>query len=217
MKPRLPILTLTIAAAAVACHTVPGAAEALQFDRAAAGEWWRWVTAHLAHFDANHLAWDLGVFLVLGIWCEWQSRRRMATVLLAAAIVISATLWFAQPQLHIYRGLSGLDSALFGLAAATLLANAKRFARAVGAGAIAGFALKCAMEIATSATIFASGDGYAPVPLSHMVGLTVGTLVHFIPVGAASAGERTVRPLAGARDYTHVAPAPTFRRRRKLC
>ncbi|MCX6953700.1 MAG: rhombosortase [Verrucomicrobia bacterium] len=173
MKTRLPWLTLSVAAAAVAVHLLPAAADWLQFDRAALGrgELWRLVTAHLTHFGANHLRWDLGVLLAFGTACERQSRRRCAAALALAAVAITPALWAGQPQFALYRGLSGLDCALVGLFAASLLRHGRAAATLVGAGTLLVFAVKCILELVTAQTVFAAGTGYAPVPLAHLVGL----------------------------------------------
>lgn len=175
---RIPLISLTCAALALAVHTLPGANEALQFDRAALahGEHWRWLTAHFAHFGMNHLAWDVAVLLVLGCLCESVSRIRTVLALGLAAATITPVVWFWQPEFTTYRGLSGLDSAMFGLFAATLVRRDERAAKLVGFLALVGFGAKCAAELATGATVFAAGTGYAPVPLAHALGLACGAL-----------------------------------------
>ena len=176
MKLRVPILTLAFAALAVAIHLTPGAAALLEFDRAAIarGELWRFVSAHLVHFDANHLAWDVGVFLALGACGERTSRARTVIALAFASVAITAVLWRFQPQFEIYRGLSGLDCALFGLFAGRLLKHSERPAKLIGVLGLAGAGAKTILELATGSTVFASGVGYAPVPLAHLVGLIAG-------------------------------------------
>ena len=176
MKLRVPVLTLAFAALATAIHLTPGAAALLEFDRVAIarGELWRFVSAHLVHFDANHLAWDVAVFLVLGSVCERASRERTAVALAFASVAITAVLWRFQPQFEIYRGLSGLDCALFGLFAGRLLKHSERPAKLIGVLGLAGAGAKTILELATGSTVFASGVGYAPVPLAHLVGLIAG-------------------------------------------
>ncbi|MGH7955788.1 MAG: rhombosortase [Opitutaceae bacterium] len=180
MKPRLPLPTLVLAAIAIGVHLLPPAATAtLQFERTAlaAGEWWRLVTGHLTHFDTNHLAWDVGALIVLGTICESASRVRTALALGVASLTISATVWMFQPQFETYRGLSGLDSALFGLFASTLIQQWRRESVIVGAVALLGVLAKSVFEITTGTTAFASGVGYAPVPLAHLVGMLSGITV----------------------------------------
>jgi rhomboid family GlyGly-CTERM serine protease len=216
MKIRLPWLTVAVACAVVVLHLLPSAAAWLQFDRTAlaGGELWRLLTGHLVHFGGNHLAWDVAVFVALGFACERQSRTRCVLALAFAAATITPAVWLVQPQFTLYRGLSGLDCALFGLLAASLLRYRRPFATALGLIALAGFAAKCLFELTTAQTVFAAGTGYAPVPLAHLVGLLAGCAIAFIPVSrrvahspdsilSADIGDPTLRvafrPLASIR------------------
>ena len=176
MNPRFPWLTLALAVATIAVPLLPGAADWLQYDRAALGrgELWRLCTAHLTHFGPNHLLWGLAVFLVLGCITERQSRPRFAVALALAAAAITPAVWLWQPQFALYRGLSGLDCALLGLFAASLCRRGHRAATTSGALVLAAFAAKCVFEIATARPVFAAGDTFAPVPLAHVVGLVAG-------------------------------------------
>lgn len=178
MEHRIPFLSLILAALALGVHALPGASEALQFDRTAiaGGEWWRWLTAHLTHFDANHLAWDVGVLLALGWTCERDSRAQCGAAIALAAIAITPAVFLWQPQFETYRGLSGIDSALFGLLAASLMRRQGRAPRLVGGLALLGIVTKCGIELATGVTVFAQGDAYAPVPLAHLVGTLAGAI-----------------------------------------
>ncbi len=98
-----------------------------------ASEPWRLVTGHLVHWSTEHLVWDLAVFLGLGVACELRSRRRTALALALAVVGIGwgARLW--TPGLDVYRGLSGLDAALFTLLAARCLRGPSRAIRLAGA------------------------------------------------------------------------------------
>lgn len=172
------MVTLSIAAFAVLAQLAPVLAGALEFNRAAIaqGEAWRFVTAHLTHFDRNHLAWDLAVFVLLGSICEQSSRRRLAAGLGLASVAITAAVWWWQPQFTTYRGLSGLDCALFGIFTGTLLQRRDLIARFVGSLGLLGVAAKCGVELSTGDTLFATGATYAPVPLSHLVGAAAGLI-----------------------------------------
>ena len=181
MKLRLPFVTLAVAAAAIIIHLVPGLPEQLQFDRAALahGELWRWLTGHLTHFESNHLIWDLGALLGLGSVAEHESRRQFVRTLLWSAAAISAGVWWWQPQFEHYRGLSGVDSALFALVAGALLRRGRVVSLVVGSRALLGFGGKCVLELSTGSTVFAAGAHYAPVPLAHLIGLAVGLVMAF--------------------------------------
>lgn len=179
MPARVPWLIPLLAVAAVVIHLLPPAvAAALEFDRTAvaAGELWRLATAHLTHFDADHLVWDVAVLVALGWSCERRSRGVTALTLLAAAGAISVAVWAWQPQFARYRGLSGLDCTLFALHAGALLGRPETAARVSGGLALLALGGKCLVELATGTTVFAEGAGYAPVPLAHLLGGAIGGL-----------------------------------------
>lgn len=181
MRFRLPVLSLSLGALAVAVHVIPGATRLLQYDRAAgSGEVWRWLTAHLTHFGANHLVWDVGALVALSWACERESRARTALALALAACAITPAVALWQPQFETYRGLSGLDSALGGLLGAGLLRRRELVPKLIALVALVGFGAKCVNELATGNTVFASGVGYAPVPLAHLAGLVCGAVAGFV-------------------------------------
>jgi len=178
---RLPYCTLALSVLTLAIHVFPSLGNLLQFDRSAVahGQVWRFFTAHLTHFGAEHLCWDLLAFVVLGAITEWISRSGFLMTLGVSAAVITIGVWLAQPQFTTYRGLSGIDSAMFGWVIADLVVVGWRerhgFSLAVGGIALAGFAAKCAFELATGGTVFVETAGaFSPVPLAHLLGLIVG-------------------------------------------
>jgi len=66
---RIPFITLALAGLAFAVAVLPSAiAGAMEFSREAfsRGEIWRLWTAHLTHFGAAHLRWDMFALLLLG-------------------------------------------------------------------------------------------------------------------------------------------------------
>jgi rhomboid family GlyGly-CTERM serine protease len=175
-------VTLTLSLAASVIALVPSAQHQLEFDRyaAAAGQWWRVMTGHFVHCNGEHLFWDLGVFLVLGGLCEWRGRRRYLRVLLAAGLVIPLAIWGFLPDLPRYRGLSGLDTALFTLLPVDLLRErwreGDRYFAAATILLLIGLAAKLSFEFATGSTLFvsASSPDYEPVPLAHLTGAAIG-------------------------------------------
>ncbi len=91
-----------------------GGREMLLYDRAATGngEWWRLWTGHLVHFGWPHFMADMGLFLVLG-WLVEQPKpwlARLSLVLMLPAI-FDALFWF-DPELHRYGGLSAYNLGL---------------------------------------------------------------------------------------------------------
>ena len=195
----LPIATAALTLLAIGILLVPGASELLEYRRGAitSGEFWRAITGHLTHWNADHLLWDALMFAVLGALVERTSRRAFLVTCTLSAAAISATLRFCQPGLELYRGLSGIDSALFVFQAGWLVREALRERRCVAAllptVALAGFAAKIGYELATGATLFvdSAAAGFAPLPLAHVIGAAVGllTLGAFVRKLGASANQ----------------------------
>lgn len=99
---------------------------ALSFDRSAigAGQWWRVLSAHFVHLDAEHVLLNgLGVVLMWALFARDYSPGRWAAIYLFAALTISAGLWFLNPELSWYVGASG---ALHGVMTAGTLAHLRR-------------------------------------------------------------------------------------------
>ena len=92
---------------------VPGWRPVLLYDHAAIahGEWWRLWTGHLIHFGWPHFVADAGLFLILGFMLRTQARL-FPLVLLVLPAVISAAVYFFDPNMARYGGLSAVDLAL---------------------------------------------------------------------------------------------------------
>jgi rhomboid family GlyGly-CTERM serine protease len=157
---------------------VPGLTLGLEFDAAsvAAGEYWRLLTAQLTHFSWSHIAWDLAVFAGLGYLCE--SRYRCLTYL---TLALSTAFISCHCVMHLeqYRGLSGLDTALFSLLGTLLLWQRYRErdwpAVAVFATLLSLMLGKIIWEAVTGNCLFVdAADQFAPVPFAHLVGALVG-------------------------------------------
>ena len=100
--------------------------DALSFDRAAigAGQWWRLLSAHFVHLDAEHaLLNGLGVVLMWALFARDYSPWRWAAIYCGAAASVSAGLWFLNPELQWYVGASG---ALHGVMTAGTIAHLRR-------------------------------------------------------------------------------------------
>lgn len=161
--------------------------ELLQYDRTAieAGEFYRLITGHFVHWNLDHFIWDAAVFvalLVIGIRID---RRRTLATLAVASVAIPGVLWFALPEMQTYRGLSGLDSALFALVATRWWRDCNAAGNARGSTALAAlgaaFIAKLVYEITTGQTLFVDSiaAGFVPIPLAHLVGGAVGLLWAF--------------------------------------
>jgi rhomboid family GlyGly-CTERM serine protease len=170
----LAVLLLSVPALAFAL--APEVADSFDYDRTAiaAGESWRVITCHWTHWSLDHLAWDLAAFSVL-VLIGWRiSAKRLLLALALSAMLIPLAVWVALPGMSSYRGLSGIDSALFTLVAVTVLNEEITAGRRGMAIAIAlvvtGFVGKIVFELMTGAALFADSARFVPVPLAHVVG-----------------------------------------------
>ncbi len=159
---------------AVLLFLLPGAAGWFEYDREAlaAGQLWRVVGCHWTHWSFDHLAWDLLAFAVLVLIGWSRSPRRSLAVLALSTVAIPLVVFIALPEMALYRGLSGIDSALFMLVALVKLRDALAARRGGVALAvaflIAGFLGKIVFEIVTQTTLFADSSEFVPVPLAQL-------------------------------------------------
>jgi rhomboid family GlyGly-CTERM serine protease len=161
-----------------------GLAPLVEFSRKAImqGELWRLFTGHLSHWSLDHLQWDLASFVLLGAIAERNGRTRFIALVAASALAISIGLLVAQPDLDFYRGLSGVDSALFVLVCAsalrTSLCSRDRLGTALTITLLAGFIGKVGLEAISGRPLFMAEDpGAALVWLAHASGGAAGCLV----------------------------------------
>jgi rhomboid family GlyGly-CTERM serine protease len=178
---RAPLCTCALALAALVA-SLPAFAPELEYTRALiASEPWRAFTSHFTHWSSTHLIWDWLAFVALGISLEHHSRARLVALLMTAALAIPAALFAIEPELTHYRGLSGLDSALFGMAWVVALQHARStnhpnplLVRLLGLLGF-GFALKICWELLLGDAFFMPNDvGFEPVPLAHAIGAVLG-------------------------------------------
>jgi len=179
---QLPWITIVIAVVSLAAFGLPNLSTALQYERTAlaAGQVWRLAACHTTHFNFDHLAWDLGVFALLGAICERRNRRAFLTCIGLSAVMIPLGILWLMPQMDTYRGLSGIDTALFTLLGVWLLKSAVERRHWLGAsivGALMAAAVaKVGFELATGSTLFVNdvAAGFTPLPLAHILGAAAG-------------------------------------------
>src|SRR5438552_3328120 len=83
------------------------------------GALWRIVTCHCSHFTYQQLAWDAAVFVLLGAACARRNRGAFQATLLASIVIVPMAVLLFAPDVATYRGLSGVDCALFALLVAS--------------------------------------------------------------------------------------------------
>ncbi len=170
----MPLFTSILATVCVAAHVFAGVAR-LAYDRAYPQEWWRWVTASFAHYDATHLLTNLVAFVILGTLVE---RRRGALVLaLLTALGASATLAWLHLLLPEYRTFAGLSAVSFALLG--YLAGALSLAAPGTAGTVVTLAIVHQITVATGVADLSAAD-VRPVwqlhALAGAVGLVIGRI-----------------------------------------
>lgn len=151
----------------------PGGLFHLQYERTAlsAGEIWRLWSAHLTHLNTGHLLLNLGgLFLICELLWHDLSIAHGLGILLLSATVVSGCLWFFDPDVHWYAGLSGV---LHGLWAGCALASCRSRNGLAGLGLLA---VKLLVEWRY---------GVAP-SVAQLIGAPVISVAHFY--GAAAGG-----------------------------
>jgi hypothetical protein len=161
---------------------VPGSGGFLEYDTTVT--WLRQVansfTCHWLHWSGEHLFWDLGMFVLLCGLCEQINRRALTITLLVASVFIPLAVGICHPEVVSYRGLSGLDTALFGMA--VVYFGLARMKESDHRGMLLCFGLLAAMVGKTIhelnfGTFFVESSNFIPVPVAHIVGAVIGISV----------------------------------------
>lgn len=168
-------------AAASAAWPAAVAADVAEYDRAAVlrGEVWRLWTAHVVHYGASHLAWNLAVFLPASGWLERVAPARLRWLLVLTPAAIGVVLLATDPALARYAGLSGVATGVVTLLALTKLGapgGDAFFWRAV----LALIVVKIAVETVWRMPVFAAFDRpeVHTMPVAHLVGAAMAVAVH---------------------------------------
>lgn len=111
---RPPWFFLVLAAGSLLIQLAPAWRDPLLYDRAAiaGGEWWRIWTGHLVHFGWPHFIADAGLFVIMGWLLHERHRWFSHAALLAMPLFISAALYWFDPAMHRYGGLSAVNLGL---------------------------------------------------------------------------------------------------------
>ena len=169
-----------VALLAILFQLIPSLGEIFQWQRG--GSLLTYLTGHLTHWSWNHLIWDLAAFAALSFAAIRLIPQRFLLCLLVAGIIIPLEIALNQPQFETYRGLSGIDSALFGLTIAGLW-KLRRTARLIAAIALVAFVTKTIYELATGDTFFVeqAQQSFIPVISAHISGFLAGLVSGLIP------------------------------------
>jgi len=169
----LPWRTLLLSAGAVVAYLILGAApEAWVFDRVAIaqGEWWRLIAGHWMHSDLMHAVWDIAALLLLGTLFEARLQWRLPWALLVATVGVDAWLWWGDPALQYYCGLSGILNSLLVVGLLQFWRDYRHpLILLTGVGA----ALKIIVEINAGQALLTQ-TAWPSVPTVHAVGFLCG-------------------------------------------
>ncbi len=176
-------LTIVVAVVAMAADLMPTLTNLLSINLADPQriELHQILGCHLLHWSAEHLFWDLIMFCILGGCCErWWPKQYYLTIV-TSALVIPLLIMILQPNISSYRGLSGIDTAIFSLMAVKVCAASLRrrdWSQAVlFATLLTSLIGKVAYEFMTGDLLFVSELNFVPLPLAHLAGGIVGALV----------------------------------------
>lgn len=170
---RFPLWTLAICVSATLIFFSPLLTAILIYDRAAIadGELWRLVTGNLVHYSAVHLGYDLLALLVAGSMIETSGYRHYPLLCLTAATCIGMVLYWSEPVMFYYAGLSGVATAAVAYLCLHGLTE-KGAWQWMCVAVLLGLGIKIGIEFMFNESLLvASGSSeFRPVPLSHLVG-----------------------------------------------
>ncbi len=137
------------------------------------------------HWSGEHLFWDLGMFAVLGFACESFAKKRYYGTLLIAMFLVPLGVAIFHPELQSYRGLSGLDTAIFSLFATVMLTRSLRnneLAQALLFGSMLILVFgKTLFEFTSGGVLFVQEANFTPTPAAHLVGALIGIVFAILP------------------------------------
>lgn len=179
-------LTLVVAVAAIAAYLIPALTSLLTIDFANPQgiQLHQLLGCHLLHWSAEHLFWDLAMFCILGGLCElWWPKQYYITVAISAVMIPMLIMVF-QPDISSYRGLSGIDTAIFSLMATNIcFASLRRsdWSQSLLFGTLLlSLVGKVAFEFVTGELLFVSELNFIPLPLAHLIGGLIGAFAPLV-------------------------------------
>jgi len=186
MKKLIWLIPARLLLTVVCLYFIPGTGKLLELNRELVmhGEVWRLVTGHFVHCSLNHLFWDAAAFVVLLGVGQYKDFKGFTMTGIIAVPVISLAVLLLCPEIEIYRGLSGLDTALYAYLVLYCLYDAikdqNRKSTVLFLLLLTGLLVKNIWEVCTGNVLFCNTDGFVPVPIAHLVGMLVGFSVFIV-------------------------------------
>jgi rhomboid family GlyGly-CTERM serine protease len=171
---RIPWVTAVVTVLAVAAWMTPALSETWVYDRNAIlrGQIWRLWTGNLVHFSISHLAWNLLVVVLTGVWIEWAGFRGGRRLWLIAPPCVGLALLVGEPSLIRYGGLSGLAVAAVTFACLSEWRE-EGSQKLIWSAMLSLVGVKIGWEFYSGESIFAhfAGVNVRVEPLSHLAGV----------------------------------------------
>ena len=139
---------------------------------------WRLFTGHFVHLSLVHALLNGVALLLLGrLFGDRLRQAELWTLLAAAPVVISLLFWMLMPELHWYRGLSGVLHSIYFAGCVAWIAETTGRARWLPIAALIGGTLKVLIEQPWDSS-FPTHEWLrvAVVPQAHLIGAIVGTV-----------------------------------------
>ena len=172
----LPWRTLLLTSLALAGYLILGPApEAWVFERSAIsqGEYWRLITGHWVHSDLNHAVWDIGALALMGVLFEQRLQGQLLLSLAVSTVAVDLWLWYGDPPLQYYCGLSGILNSLLAVGLIQFWRDLRQ--PLIGITAL-GAASKIFLEIYQGQALL-THTSWPSVPEIHAVGFLCGIVL----------------------------------------
>ena len=166
---------MLLCGAAGAVLALPPLQAMLIYNRAAidSGETWRLITGNLVHLSPSHFFYDVIALFIVGTLIEIRRYRYYSVLCLASAALIGVTLYFVEPEILIFGGMSGVVTAAVTFLCVHGLYEAGVW-RWLCLATLVCFVTKMGVELVLGSSLLlligAENQGFVPVPVSHVLG-----------------------------------------------
>jgi len=177
----IPVWTLAICATAAVVFGAPQLQALLVYNREAIGEGeiWRLLTGNLVHLSGSHFIKDVIALLATGLLIETGRCRHFALLCLISGTLIGSVLYFAEPELLVYGGLSGIVTAAATYLCLHGIEEGSGY-RWLCLGTLLCLAVKTGMEMTLGFLPGAESQGFVLVAASHAVGAATAILLFVV-------------------------------------
>ena len=190
LKKKFPVIAISFVIVAIIIQAVPALGPIFEYNRGAIlnGEFWRLITGHFPHVTFEQFFWDVLLFAAAAGWCEINYRKVFYWVTGCSIVATSLGILLFEPQMFLYRGLSGINYALFILGSGMLLfdqnLNEAKGLKLLLAGIITAFFFVSIYEIFWSNIgLSLATEEMQPVPLVHLIGCSIGLIFALLNSG----------------------------------